>query len=198
MAALETTPSHLAPDAANAKVHPLAVHSLRCEAITIGPVLPQDTGALFSWLNDVDAAKGDHSFRPIDWVSFDAWMLAFTKNTDVLFAIRRVSEAPIIGYVMLKNIHPVHRSAELGIRIGDSAERDKGFGRKAIALALAYAWNQLNLNRVELSVLASNTRAIRAYTAAGFEIEGVRRQSAFIDGQWVDQVIMATLRSSRV
>lgn len=174
----------------------LAALSLRSDNIAIGPVLPNDTATLFLWLNDVELANLDLAFRPVDWMSYNAWLTDFTGNpSQVLFAIRHVSHAKIIGFVVLKSIQPVHRWAELGVRIGQVADRGKGYGTEATKLAVKYAWNHLNLNRVQLSVFAHNSRAIRAYTAAGFEIEGVQRQAAFINGEWVDQVLMGILRT---
>jgi RimJ/RimL family protein N-acetyltransferase len=178
----------------NSTTLPLAALSLRSNIVTIGPVLPGDTGALFLWLNDVESANLDLAFRPVDWMGYNAWLTDFSKDSSqVLFAVRLVSQPKIIGFIMFKNIQPVHRWAELGARIGYDADRGKGFGTDAIKLALRYAWNHLNLNRVQLSVFANNNRAIRAYKAAGFEVEGNRRQAAFINGDWVDVVLMAAL-----
>ncbi len=177
---------------------PLSAVSLHNDSITIGPLLPNDTGALFLWLNDVKSANLDLAYRPVDWMSYNTWLTDLGKNSSqVLFAIRRVSQSKIIGFVVFKNIQPVHRSAELGVRIGSDADRGKGYGREAVKLALKYAWDHLNLNRVQLSVFANNNRAIRAYKAAGFETEGVLRQAAFINGEWTDSVLMAALRPLR-
>lgn len=60
---------------------------------------------------------------------------------------------------------------------------------------LAYAFETLNLNRVELGVHDFNTRAIRAYERAGFVREGVRRQHAFIDGRYIDSLVYGILAS---
>jgi RimJ/RimL family protein N-acetyltransferase len=91
----------------------------------------------------------------------------------------------------------VHRCAEFGIRIGSEANRGKGYGKEATALALSFCWNHLNLNRVQLIVFGHNARAARVYAAAGFEREGLLRRAAFVDGAWVDLVIMAVLRPAQ-
>ena len=179
----------------NAPLSPLAAVSLHDSQIAIGPFMPEDAASLFLWMNDIDAANLDLAFRPIDWTAFQAWLADVGRNhSRVMFAIRNVFHPPIIGYLALTNIHPVHRSAELGIRIGAAADRGKGYGQAALALALKYAWNNLNLHRVQLTVFAHNTRAIGSYHAAGFEEEGRLTHAAFIDGQWVDVILMAALR----
>ena len=178
---------------------PLAAVSMHNDRIAIGPLMPEDSASLFLWMNDVDAANLDLAFRPIDWASFQTWLADVGRNsTRVYFAIRRVEQSGIVGYIALSNINAVHRSAELGIRIGAAADRGKGFGKSALVLALNYAWRSLNLHRIQLSVFAHNTRAIRSYLAAGFEEEGRLMHAAFIDGQWADVVVMAALRPGAV
>jgi RimJ/RimL family protein N-acetyltransferase len=51
----------------------------------------------------------------------------------------------------------------------------------------------LNLHRIWLRVYATNARAIRVYAKAGLHQEGVMREAAWIDGAWVDEVLMASL-----
>jgi RimJ/RimL family protein N-acetyltransferase len=64
-------------------------------------------------------------------------------------------------------------------------------------MALDYCWRHLNLNRVGLTVFRSNPRAVSVYKAAGFRVEGRLRKVFFIDGAWVDVLLMAALRPSR-
>jgi len=184
--------SDIGPDDLPRQMAPLTAVSLRNEAVTIGPLLPEDTGSLFLWLNDVDAARLDLAYRPTDWLAFKAWLDELPRTqTQLVFAIRKVFEPQIVGFVVFKNIQLVHRSAEMGVRIGAEAERGKGYGTKALMLAANYAWNHLNLHRLSLTVFAHNARAIAAYRTAGFREEGRLQDAAFIDGEWVDVIPMA-------
>jgi RimJ/RimL family protein N-acetyltransferase len=188
----QTAPGEAASTAA--LMSPLTALSLRNDKVAIGPVLPDDTGAMFLWLNDVESTNLDLPYRPLDWMAYNVWLTEFSKNqAQVLFAIRRLLDPRIIGFVGFTKIHAAHRSAEIGVRIGYPADRSKGFGRDALGLALKYAWNHLNLNRVQLNVFESNTRAIRAYQAAGFAFEGIQQRAAFINGAWENVVLMAAL-----
>jgi RimJ/RimL family protein N-acetyltransferase len=158
---------------------PLAAISLRGDLVSIGPLLPADVAPLFLWKNDAFAAKWDVAFRPIDGVAYARWFERLeTDRSTTVFAIRKLDGVGIIGFIGFGDIHPVHRSAELGVRIGNEPDRGKGYGKEAIFLALQYAWRSLNLNRVQLKVFADNERALRTYTAAGFEQEGRLRRAA--------------------
>lgn len=163
--------------------------------ITIGPVVAEDFGPLFCWINDVAAARLDFAYRPVDVMAHQQWWDGLGKDpTRVIFAIRRTMEPSIIGYIQINGINSVHRSAELGIRIGEEKNRGLGYGKEALQLAVEFCWNHLNLNRVQLIVFKHNLRAIGAYKAIGFSKEGVLRKAAFIGGGWVDLVVMAALR----
>jgi RimJ/RimL family protein N-acetyltransferase len=165
--------------------------------ITLGPVIPADFPSMFCWANDVDAARFDLAYRPVDFVQHAQWCESIGKDPSlVVFAIRRLDDPSIAGFVRIFNINPVHRSAEFGIRIGAEAHRGQGLGKEATALALSFCWNHLNLNRVQLIGFAHNARALRAYAASGFEREGLLRQAAFINGEWVDLVVMAAFRTA--
>jgi RimJ/RimL family protein N-acetyltransferase len=163
--------------------------------VAIGPLVPDDSAALFCWVNDVKSAGLDVAYRPVDGVAFNAWLGTFATDTSkVLFVIRKRGNPAPCGYIQITNIHPIHRSAEIGIRIGSDEDRGRGIGKAALKLAVDYIWNHLNLNRIQLTVLATNLRAIRAYKAVGFEEEGLFRRAAFINGVWTDVLVMATLR----
>ncbi len=165
--------------------------------VALGPIGPGDAPSLFQWVNDAAAARLDMAFRPVDWITFGTWLHSFGSDASkVLFAIRRMSAADFIGYASLTNIDSTHRSAAVGIRIGEERHRGQGAGKDALHLLAEYAWRGLNLHRVTLRVLRENSRAIRCYRAAGFAEEGVHRDAAFIDGRWHDLVTMDAIASA--
>jgi RimJ/RimL family protein N-acetyltransferase len=115
----------------------------------------------------------------------------------VIFGIREVAGGRLVGSCQLLGINPTHRKAELQIRIGDADARGRGYGREAVDLLLDFAFEDLNLHRVELTVLEGNEPAMKTYLSAGFAREGVMRQAAHIDGRYVDVVFMGVLRDER-
>ena len=100
----------------------------------------------------------------------------------------------ILGLVSLCDIDNLSRSCEFHIMIGDKNQRGKGMGYFAITEILRHAFDDLNLNRVELKVLPDNEPALALYRKAGFTREGLLRQYAFKDGRYRDTVIMSILR----
>jgi RimJ/RimL family protein N-acetyltransferase len=154
-----------------------------------------DSEILFRWINDPATVRFNAAYRPVDEASHAAWFSSIGEDRSrVLFAIRAAGR--LVGTLQLLHIHPVHRSAELTIRIGAETDRGRGYGTAAVKLALRFCWDDLNLQRVWLQVFSDNARAIGAYRKAGFDIEGIQRRAAFVGGRWRDVMLMAVLRPS--
>jgi ribosomal-protein-alanine N-acetyltransferase len=86
-------------------------------------------------------------------------------------------------------------SADYSVGIFAPELRGQGLGREITRLALSWGFGQLGLHRVELEVLAGNTRAIRCYLACGFRQEGIRREALLYPEGWRDLILMSVLRS---
>lgn len=50
-----------------------------------------------------------------------------------------------------------------------------------------------NIKRLELNVLCENEKAVHLYKKYGFEIEGIRRNSTLLDGEYKDEYYMAKI-----
>lgn len=166
--------------------------------ISLGPIVPADFPNLFRWADDLEAARLNEPYRPAVWKNQEElWFNVGKDQSRVFFGIRKLGAQPLIGYAQIHGIDAVHRSAMLGLRIGDAAERGKGYGREALELAVTFCWNHLNLSRIGMIVFATNERAVKLYREFGFEQEGLLRRGVFIDGQWVDVILMGLLHPSR-
>lgn len=168
-------------------------------AVTLGPLLDADLPVLFRWINEPDQVHWNAAYHPVSETDHRAWFDSIRQRPDVaIFAIRTTSDDRLIGTCQLKGVDPVHRSAELQIRIGEVDERGRGHGTDAVRQLVRFGFRDLNLNRVYLNVFAHNAAAIRAYEKVGFRREGMLREAAHIDGQYVDVVVMGILRSELV
>lgn len=108
------------------------------------------------------------------------------------FAIE--ADGKLIGQCGLFREDTTAHTCEMGITIGDKAYWGKEYGREAIGLLLAYAFEQRNFRKVWLRVNGRNERAQRAYRACGFIEEGRLRQHVWSDGAYDDLVYMGVLR----
>lgn len=168
---------------------------MRGEQVSLGPLASADAAALWRWINDRTLVLNNAPYRPIHEGTHRDWFAQITSRTDaVIFAIRALPDDVLIGVCQLHSIHPIHRSAELQIRIGEAAWRGKGCGREAVSLLLETGFHDLNLRRIYLHVLAGNAAAIRLYRRAGFVEEGRLREAVCIGGRYEDLLVMGLLR----
>ncbi len=112
---------------------------------------------------------------------------------DDSFAIHRKGEEEPVGVISLMNISEADASADLSIIVGEERERAKGLGTEAIRVILRYAFEDLGLNRVGLSVFEFNEPAIHAYEKLGFKEEGRLRQAIRRDDGFHDAILMSIL-----
>ena len=86
-----------------------------------------------------------------------------------------------------------HNKAVLEIYIGQPEYQGKGFGKEAMDELLDKAFNELQLNRVQLVTRPGNTAAEKLYQQCGFRIEGREKQAIKTDQGYADQVLWAIL-----
>ena len=167
--------------------------------VLLRPARPDDRDRLLRWINDRELVVLSAPFHPVTEAEHDAWFAGVLSGREDrrFFMIDTTPDARTIGSCQLLNIHPVHRSADLQIRIGTRSAWGQGFGTAAVQALVEYAFCELGLHRVSLQVFAHNERAIGAYRKAGFAVEGTARQAAFIEGRFVDVVHMGILDGER-
>lgn len=162
--------------------------------VYLAPHCVEDAEKYMNWFNDPEINQyAKTRFHNTLESEQDFLRKAHNPPTDFFFAVHKTSDNSLIGACGLHRVNPVHRNAVFGIFIGDKACWGKGFGTETTLLVLHYAFRRINVNRVELEVLTTNKRAIRAYEKAGFQHEGIARAALFDNGQFHDTVRMSIL-----
>jgi RimJ/RimL family protein N-acetyltransferase len=162
--------------------------------IILTPLKNSDSVVLFHWINDRDLVQLNDNYSPTHEHNHECWLKSIINNPTVtIFAIRKRDNDELIGTCQLFDIDFLNRSAELQIRIGSRMEQGKGYGTDAIRDLLAYGFNDLGLNRIQLHVFQNNKRAIKTYEKIGFVKEGVVRQGICLNREYIDVVLMSLL-----
>ena len=158
----------------------------------------KDINTINCWRNDPDLIV--NLAAPFRFINVDVdieWFENYMKNRAniVRCAIVRRDDDEILGMITLFDIDFLNQSAELHIMIGSKNEQNCGVGTFAIRKMLDHAFFNLNLQRIELSVLAENKRAQHVYEKCGFQREGMKRKSNYKCGRFHDMYIYAILRN---
>ncbi|MCA9881173.1 MAG: GNAT family N-acetyltransferase [Thermomicrobiales bacterium] len=176
--------------------------NIRGERVALGPLHRGLLPELERWENDLRTSDlaGDDP-RPVTAAAIAGeWepLLRGERRDWLGFAIYALPELRLVGHANLRDFSNPHGTAELGISLGDAAERGKGYGTEAVQLLLRYAFSHLNVWNIWLDTAAYNHGAIRAYEKAGFREIGRRRGARVIGGSRYDLVLMDCTREDYI
>lgn len=158
----------------------------------------KDIFYLINWYSDKDLNK------LAGWAEGKLNIPALKQNLmkgfgyDPMNLIIEAKEGKPIGTIQLYNFDELNQSCKLGIRIGDRNYWGKGYGEDAIKTILKYAFYKLDIFRVSLKLYEYNNRASNCYIKCGFKYEGKSRKSAYIDGEFYDEILMGILKSDYI
>ncbi|WP_308634646.1 GNAT family N-acetyltransferase [Paenibacillus silvisoli] len=106
------------------------------------------------------------------------------------------ADADLIGTVTLNNmVRGAFQSCHLGYRM-DAREQGNGYMTEALGRLVSYAWNELNLHRIEANIMPRNAASLQVVRKLGFREEGLARDYLRINGKWEDHVHMVLLNPS--
>jgi len=158
----------------------------------------EDYKLTYLWRNDreiTDLLGGNTYFvseeREKKWVENS--ILSDRINLHLIICLQTNNQP--IGMVNLANIDYLNRKTAFSIQIGAKDYHGKGIGKQATQLALEHAFYQLNLNKIYLTVLKDNERAIKLYKSMNFSADGTLREELYKNGKFHSLIIMSILRS---
>lgn len=163
------------------------------------PRSPAEAEVLAHWTHDSEFARllDSGANRPLaapDLIDRYTDFKPEVEPDNFLFFIRSLAEETLLGFVTLEDVSWCNRNAWVGIGVGERAYWGKGYGTEVMRLISRYAFEELDLHRLSLTVFEYNPRAIRSYQKAGFVEEGRFRGYVARDGRRWDLVFMGLLR----
>ncbi|GGE60576.1 RimJ/RimL family protein N-acetyltransferase [Priestia taiwanensis] len=115
-----------------------------------------------------------------------------------LFVIMQKDPEEIIGEVMLTEVVRINlQSCWIGYFL-DKEYNGKGYMTEAVKLVVDYAFQQLNLHRIEAGVMPHNIGSMKVLEKAGFHKEGIARKNVKINGTWEDHQTLAIINSQHI
>jgi [ribosomal protein S5]-alanine N-acetyltransferase len=151
------------------------------------------TPAYLSWLNDPAVFRFLGSKFPQSAQSARTYVQGITRP-NFIAKIVVTAAGRHIGNLAMQGFDPIHRNMELGIVVGDSAERGKGYGREACALAIRYAFDHLGVQKVTAGTVFGNDAMKNTFLALGFSLEGTLRSHYELEGRRLDVLRFGLLR----
>lgn len=146
------------------------------------------------WISDPELIKqASLSYYLSGSVEIEQWYRKIQNDSTVkVFAIK-TKDGIHIGNIELSNLDFRAGNTEIGIFIGDTSYRNKGYGKDAVCTLLRFAFLEVNLHRIYARIAAFNERAILFFKSCGFIEEGKLREAYFCSGKYWDVLIYGLL-----
>lgn len=97
----------------------------------------------------------------------------------------------LIGRIALTGVaRGAFQNAYLGYYI-DQKHNGKGYATAAVSLCVKYAFNEINLHRIQAGIMPRNLPSIRVLKKVGFRHEGLAKAYLKINNEWEDHILYA-------
>jgi ribosomal-protein-alanine N-acetyltransferase len=143
--------------------------------------------------------------RPFEPVRDDSFFTLEVQRRDLLdnykqYLNGRVAnlgifkEDKLIGKIRVSNIvMGVFKNAFVGYSM-DKAQQGKGYMKEALNLTVSYAFEDLDLHRIEATTLVDNEKSQGVLRGCGFKEIGISEKYLYINGEWRDHKIFYRVR----
>ena len=99
-----------------------------------------------------------------------------------------------VGTISIYNINYDHNRAEWGRFAIHPAYCRQGIGTSVLNAIIDYSFTTLKLHRLFCYSMSENKIALKLYSKLGFNIEGVLKEHIYIDGKYVDYIILGLVK----
>jgi len=133
------------------------------------------------------------NYRPqhtVEWMQ--RGMASLAAGTDVHTVIAEADGSDVLGTISLHEINRIASRCVAGYLTGPWA-RGRGVATRALRLLCGFAFTELRLARVEVTIEPQNTASRATATSAGFREEGLLRSYMPIAGQRRDMLMYSLL-----
>ena len=171
--------------------------NIKGENLILRAIEEQDLNILKEMMNDeeIELSVGGWSF-PVSDIQQKQWFTSIIGQNNNLRLIIDVNEIGVAGMCSLTCIDWKNRVAECNIKlINNPKVRNKGIGQKSYVALIKYAFEELQLSRLEANILENNIASNRLHEKIGWKKEGIKRQAIFKNGKYHDVIIYGILRS---
>lgn len=115
------------------------------------------------------------------------------EGTGARLAVERLGDGAFIGWCALHSWNPDFRSASLTY-VFEAPAWGRGYGTETAHAVLRWAFDTLDLNRVQAETDTRNTASARVLEKLGFVREGTLREDCVVDGDVSDSWVFGLLR----
>lgn len=146
---------------------------------------------------------GTHTVTYANLSSQEKWLESIScethcpRNLVLIANVQVLTSGHDCGIFKILNIDWQNRRAEVGWDIYKDF-RGRGYGKKLVKAGVDFAFNVLNLHRLDAQILITNEISLKCAKAAGFQINGRQDKAIFKNGKYIDNLILGVLNESNI
>ena len=166
--------------------------------IELARMQQEESACFYPWIGDPEVIQYSLSaFQNLKTpAQIDHWFAATLRDEkSINLGIYLQETKELIGYAGLSNLSATNQSGEYFILIGAKDYWGKGVGTAVTKQVLTLGFAAHQLNRIMLTVSESNIGGVKAYTKAGFVVEGRLRAACYRNGLFHDKIVMSVLKA---
>lgn len=164
--------------------------------ITLRAMEQDDQELLREMANDsaIEKMIGGYSF-PISKIQQQNWFESNINTANNLRFIIETQEDGAVGFANIVNIDWKNRTAFHGIKIASKKFRSRGIGTDTVMSVMKYAFEELQLNRLDGTIIKYNEASRKLYCdKCGWQVEGIRRHAVFKTNEYHDELMVGILK----
>lgn len=135
--------------------------------VTLRKLRFEDVESLSKWGLHTDVRLTHYDFRYYNKDDFHYWYRS-KQRPPFRFIYALVDRGEVVGFVTMKHINWLLRTAEFGLVI-DPNHLDEGIGTEGLKKFIVFFFNHLHMKELRLKVSQYNSRAQKVYHKLGFE-----------------------------
>jgi ribosomal-protein-alanine N-acetyltransferase len=171
--------------------------TINASRITLRPISSEDLDAFYAIFSDPQVMRYWSSLPIADKDAarklIDESHERFARHESLKWGVARRTDNALIGTTTLYRLDFDNRRAEIGYALG-SAYWGNGYMREALQTALGYAFEVLDLHRIEADVDPRNQASIKTLERLGFQREGLLRERWQVGDEIQDSLFYGLLR----
>lgn len=181
---------------------PLLQRTLRTESLLLRSLTEDDcTQTYLDWLDDLEIKRFLETRHTAQSVEAIRTFVAAVNASPVEFLYGICVHADSdrhIGNIKVGPIKHPHPLADVSLLIGARDCWGKGYGTEAIQAVSREAFARWGVRKLSASIYAPNIGSTKAFLAAGYQQEGLRRSHYLLEGTMTDLVELGAVEEDVV
>ncbi|WP_019910865.1 GNAT family N-acetyltransferase [Paenibacillus sp. HW567] len=167
--------------------------------VTLRKLVPADAAELLNLQHRLDEESSFMLLEPDErqtGIQQVEEMIGSFADAETSILIGAETDGRLAGYLSVRG-GSVRRNRHSAYIVIGILEQYQGMGIGSGLFKEMENWaKETGIVRLELTVMVHNERALALYSKNGFEIEGTKKKSLQVNGEWVDEYYMCRIFSS--